>query len=202
MIRTRGLAGLEEDIGVLGSAPQHRLARAQPPQFVGHDIVGTDQFAQIVIGEQIDTIDLMRGPEAVEEVQKRDPAAKRCGMGDEREIMSLLDIAGTQHRPAGGAGRHDIAVIAEDRQRMGGHGARRDVDDRWGQFAGDLEHIGQHQQQTLRCGEGGAGRTGLQCTVQCARRAALGLHLDDLRDRTPQVRALGGRPRVGMFAHR
>jgi hypothetical protein len=71
-------------------------------------------------------------------------------------------------------------VVAEDRQRVRGHRARRDVEDGGRQFAGDLEHVGDHQQQALRRGEGGGQRPGLQRAVDRAGGAGLALHLDDL----------------------
>ena len=54
-------------------------------------------------------------------------APQRGGVGDGREVVGLLDAAGGEHRPSGGAGVHDVGVVAEDRQRMGRHGAGGDV---------------------------------------------------------------------------
>jgi len=57
-----------------------------------------------------------------------------------------------------------------------------------GQLAGDLVHIRDHQQQTLRRGKGGGKRAGLQGAVHRASRAAFGLHLSHGGDGPPQVR--------------
>ena len=86
-----------------------------------------------------------------------------------------------------GAGGHDIGMIAKDRERLGGQGAGGNMEDGRGQLAGDLEHVGDHQQQALRGGEGGGQRAGLQGAVHCARGAAFGLHFDDQWDGAPQV---------------
>jgi hypothetical protein len=48
-----------------------------------------------------------------------------------------------------------------------------------GQLAGDLVHVGDHQQQTLAGGEGRRQRAGLQRAVHRAGGAAFRLHLDD-----------------------
>ena len=45
-------------------------------------------------------------------------------------------------------------------------------------------------------------RAGLQRAVHRAGGAGLRLHLDDVRDRAPEVRAGPGRPLVGQLAHR
>ncbi len=70
-----------------------------------------------------------------------------------------------------------------------------------GQFAGDLVHVGDHQQQALRCGEGGGERPRLQGAVQGAGGAAFALHLDDRGHGAPDVGLLFGGPLVRPFAH-
>ena len=56
-----------------------------------------------------------------------------------------------------------------------------------GQLAGDLVHVGDHQQQALRRREGRRQRAGLQRAVNGAGRAAFALHLDHRRDGAPDV---------------
>ncbi len=80
-------------------------------------------------------------------------------------------------------------------------GAGRDVEDRAGQFARDLVHVGDHQQQALRGGEGGGERAGLQGAVQGAGGAAFALHLDHRGHGAPDVGLLFGGPLVRPFAH-
>ena len=123
-------------------------------------------------------------------------------MRDEREVVRLLHRIGTQHREAGRARRHHIAMVAEDRKRMRRDGARRDVDDTRSQLASDLVHVGDHQEQALRGGEGGAERTRLQRAMERAGRAALALHLDDFRHGAEDVLAARVAPLIGQLAHR
>ena len=75
------------------------------------------------------------------------------------------------------------------------------MEDRAGQFAGDLVHIGDHQQQTLRGGEGGGQCAGLQCAVDGAGRAAFGLHFDHRGNCSPKILPAFGRPLIRELAH-
>ena len=40
-----------------------------------------DHAADLLVGQQLDLVDLVRGSEAVEEVDERDARLQRCGMG-------------------------------------------------------------------------------------------------------------------------
>ena len=51
-------------------------------------------------------------------------------------------------------------MVPEYGEGVSRNGSRCHVDYYWGQFTGDLEHVGEHQEKTLRCGEGCAQRTG------------------------------------------
>jgi hypothetical protein len=74
--------------------------------------------------------------------------------------------------------------------------------DRGGQLARDLEHVRQHQQETLRSGEGGGQRARLQRAVYRSRGATLALHLLHDRHIAPDVRHPFGSPLVGKLGHR
>ncbi len=201
VIRVRRLARLEEHVRVLrGPAHDRGLGRESAPA-MREDILLADERAQVVAFQQRDPVDLMRCPEAVEEVQERDPRSQRGRMGDQREIVRLLHRTCREHRPTGRPGMHHVAVVAEDRQRVGGDRAGRHMHDGRRQLAGDLEHVGDHQQEALGGREGRGERALLEGTVHRAGRATLGLHLDDVGDGTPQVRRPGRRPIVAMLGH-
>ena len=76
-------------------------------------------------------------------------------MGDEGDVHRLLDVVGSELGPAGRARRHDILVVAVDREGMGGDGAGGDVEYGRRALARDLVHVGDHQEEALRRGEGG-----------------------------------------------
>ena len=135
----------------------------------------------------LDLRDLVRGPEAVEEVQERDARVESGRVRDRGEVLRLLDGAGGEHREAGLPAGHHVRVVAEDRERVRRERARRDVHAEGRQLARDLVHVGDHQEQALRRREGRRERAGLQRAVHRAGGAALRLHLDDVRERLPQT---------------
>ena len=155
VIEVARLAGLEEDVGVLGGAAQDRLVGIEPPFPVSENTVDGDHVDDVLITELLDLVHFVRRAESVEEMEERDPRFERCRVRDQREIVRFLYGRARQHRPPGHPGRHHVAVIAEDRKGMGRHGARRHVEHSRQQLAGDLVHVRNHQQQALRCGEGG-----------------------------------------------
>ena len=122
----------------------------------------------------------MAGAEAVKEVDKGDFALQRGQMCHGAEIHDLLHVALAQHGETGLTAGHDVGVIAEDVQRVGGHGTGGDMEHAGQLLCCDLIHIGDHQQQTLRCGVGGGQCTSAQRAVDSAGGAGLGLHLNDL----------------------
>ena len=165
-----------------------------------HQLV-VDHGADRRVGQLFDLADLMAGAETIEEVQEGHARLQRGSLGDQRQVHDFLRIVGAEHGPAGRARGHHIAVVAEDGERMGCQRARRDVEYRRGQLAGNLVHVGDHQQEALRGREGGGQRAGLQRTMHRARRATLRLHLDHQGRRAPDVLPALGAPRVGPFAH-
>ncbi len=202
MERVRRLARLEEHVGVLGGAPDDRGVGGQAACTEGENVLVADQGADVVVTQDGDPVDLVGGPEPVEEVQERDPRPQRGRVGDQREVVGLLDRSGREHRPAGRAGVHHVAVVAEDRQGVGRQRARGDVDHRGRQLAGDLEHVGDHQQEALGCREGGRQRPRLQGAMECSGRARLRLHLDDVGHLAPLVRPPCRSPVVAVLGHR
>ena len=200
--RVTGLACLEEHVGVLGAAAQHWTVRVETATEVGGDRRLVDQGPQLFGSRYFDGVQLMAGAEAIEEVQERHAGRERRGMGHGRHIGRFLHGTGAEHGEARGAGGHDIAVITEDAEGMGGQCPGCDVDDGGCQFAGDLEHLRQHQQQALAGRERGGQRTAEHRAVKGAGRTGLALHLDHLGHHSPKVRTPSRAPFVGMLAHR
>ena len=110
-------------------------------------------------------------------------------------------LAGRQQGPTGRAAGHHVAVVAENRQRVGCHGSGRDVKHRRGQLAGDLEHVGDHQQEALRCRESACHSPSLQRAVNGAGGTRLTLHLHHVGNRAENVLLSGRSPGIGQFAH-
>ena len=143
----------------------------------------------------------MRSAEAVEEGEEGDFTFQRGQVGDQREVVGLLDARGG-HRKTGGAAAHHVGVVAEDRQRLGGERTGRNVEDGREHFTGDLVHVRNHQQQPLAGGVGGGQRTGTERTVNRAGGTGLGLHFDDLKRLTEHVLLALARPGVSVLTHR
>ncbi len=168
---------------------------------MGADQVIIDEMSQVVVLEVLDFRDLVRGAEAVEEVDERYAARERRRLGDARHVVCFLDWSGGKQPPPGLADGVDVRVIAEDRQCVRGNRPRRYVKDRWCQLAGNLVHARDHEQQALGSGEGGGQRPGLERAVNCRRGATLGLHLDHVGDYTPDVGLALRRPLIGELTH-
>ena len=196
-----GLAGLEEDIAVLGGAPQDGVLRVQGVLPEGVHGVHVHQFLQVVIIPDLNLLQLVGGAEPVEEVQEGDPALDGGKVGDGGEVHNLLDAALAHHGKAGLAAGVNVGVVAEDVQGVGGHAPGGDVDDAGEQLAGHLVHIGDHQQQALGSGEGGGEGAGGQRAVDGTGGAGLGLHLNDLYPLAEDVGPAIRRPFVGHLRH-
>ena len=52
--RVRGLAGLEEDVGILGGAPHHGAIGGEGPLAVGQNRVLRDQAREVIVRELLD----------------------------------------------------------------------------------------------------------------------------------------------------
>ena len=201
VVGVAGFARLEVDVGILGGAADEGTVGGEAAGAVGEDQILVDHGAHVVGGKLLDLGDFVRGAEAIEEVHEGEARFEGGGLGDQRHIHDFLHGVRGEHAEPGGARAHHVAVVAEDGESLRGKGAGGDVEDRAGEFAGDLVHVGDHQQQTLRCREGGGERPRLQGSVQGAGGAAFALHLDDRRYGAPDVGLLLGRPLVGPFAH-
>ena len=86
----RGLAGLEERVGVLRCPADHRAVRRQRPGPVRGDGVVVDEGIEDGVVDRLDLLDLVRGAEAVEEVQERHPRPQRRGVPDRSKVGRFL----------------------------------------------------------------------------------------------------------------
>ncbi len=192
---------LEEDIGILGAAAQYGAVGGKPAVTEGIHCGTVHQRLQLFIAPNLDLLNLMGGAEAIEEVQKGDPALDSGKVGNGRKVHDLLHASGTQHGKAGlPAGVH-IAVVAENGKGVGGKGARRAVNDAGQQLARHLVHIGDHEKKPLRGGKGGGKGACRQRAVYRTRNAALALHFNHPYRLPEQVIPSGGCPLIGQLRH-
>ena len=196
-----GLAGLEESIGILQGVAQSGMLGAQGMILEALNSVPIQHLAQILIVQNLDLLNLVRGPEAIEEMLEGDGALDGGQVGNGSHIHSLLHAGRSQLCPAGLAAGHNVGMITEDGQRVGCHGTGRDVHNAGQLRTGDTVHGRDHQQQALRSGVGAGQGAGLQRAVHCAGRAGLRLHLDQLYGLAKQVLLAVGSPRIHVVSH-
>ncbi len=196
-----GLAGLEEGIGILQGVAQGWMLRAQGVILKLLNGVPIQHLAKILIVQDLDLLDLVGGPEAVEEMLERHRALDGGQVGNGGHVHGLLHAGGSQLRPAGLTAGHDVGVVAEDGQRVGRHGTSGDVHHTGQLGTGDPVHGRDHQQQALGSGVGAGQGAGLQRAVHGAGRAGLRLHLDQLHALAEQILLAVGSPRVHMVGH-
>ena len=197
-----GFPGGEEYVGVLAGTADHRFFRREAAGPVGVYEIGGNHFPHGVVGDFLNLLLLVGGPEAVEEVEEGHAGAQRGFLGDQSHVHHFLDVIGGEHPEAGGAGRHDVGVIAENVQSLGRYGAGGDVENRRGKLPGDLEHVGNHQEQTLGSGKGRRQRACRQRPVNGARGSGLALQFDDMGKGSPDIFAALGRVHIRELAHR
>ena len=201
----RGVAGLtvlEEDVAVLVGTAVVRMVGVE--RVVTERLHGShvDHLGEIVVIPHGDLLDLVRGAEAVEEVQERNLALDGGKVRHRGEVHDLLDVGLGEHGEAGLAAGHDVGVITEDVERMAGDGTRGHVEHARQMLACDLVHVRDHEQKTLGRGVGGGQRARDERAMDGARGAGLGLHLDDVHLRAKDVLLALSCPLVDMVGHR
>ena len=195
-------ARLKINVRILRRAADYRMIGREGARAMLEDTRFVNHRAQDLDRQHFDLRDFVRGAEAVEEMEKRNPRLERGCVCNQGEILRFLHRSRAEHGPTGGPCRHDIAVIAKDGKRLRGERTRRDVKNGRSQFARDLVHVWDHQEQTLRSGERCAERAGLERAMDRPGGAAFTLHLEDGGHRAPQVLHPAGCPGIGPFAHR
>ncbi len=192
---------LEEDVAVLVAAAHGGALGVQGVGAEGVDGIKVAHLGQVLVVPGRHLLDLVGGPEAVEEVDEGHLALDGGEMGHGSQVHDLLGIVLAEHGEAGLAAGHDVGVIAEDVQRVGGNGAGGHVEHAGQLLRRDLKHVGDHQQQALGRRIGGGQGAGSQGAVDRAGSAGLRLHLHDLDPGAEDVLAARGGPLVHQVSH-
>ena len=196
------LAVCEEGFGVFGRASCYGVLGREGTFAEFAQRLAVHQRAEVFGVEAFDLLDLVRGAETVEEVDERHAGLDGSQVGHAGQVHHFLHRTFGEHGKAGLACRHDVLVIAEDAQGVAGNGARRNVEHAGEEFAGNLVHVRNHEQEALRCGESGGQCAGLERTVHSAGGAALALHFLHEDSFAEHVFAALRRPVVDVFCHR
>ena len=201
IVGVHGLAALEIDVGILRGATEGGVVGRHGPGAEGGEVRLVQHGTQVVVGEQRELGNLVGGAEAVEEVDEGHAGAVTGDVRHEGEVVGFLAGIAAQQGATGGAAGHDILVVAEDRESLGGECPRAHMDREGEEFARDLVEVGDHQQETLRGGKGGGQGASQQAAMDSAGDAALGLELNDPRHLAPEVEFAQGGPFVTRLGH-
>ena len=139
-------AALEIDIWVLRSPTDCRPVRCHTTRPIFQHQFFRNHFFQHFVRYTRQTRFFVTGTKPIKEVQERHPRPQRCRMRNRRHIVCLLHIMRRQHRKACRTHRHNITVVAKNRQRMCCQRTRRHMHNKRGLFARNFIHIRNHQQ--------------------------------------------------------
>ncbi len=123
VVTVDGLARLEIHVGVLRGAADERVIRVQRAVAMLVDELVVHHRAHLLFGDELDLADFVRGTEAVEEMDEGEARFQRGCVADQREILRGLHGRRGEQAETGRARRHDVLVVAENRQRLRGQGA-------------------------------------------------------------------------------
>ena len=121
-------------------------------------------------------VDLVRGAEAVEEMDKGNVALYRGKVRNGSKVCYFLNAACGHEGKACLTAVHNVGMIAENTHAVGTDGTGGYVQNCGQAFAGDAVQHGDHQHKTLRRCESSCQCARLQCTVNCGDSACFGLH--------------------------
>ena len=195
-------AGLEVDVRVLGGTTGYRVLRIQSALTIFLQSLVVNQLAKLLHISSLNLLNFMRGAEAVEEVYERHAAFDSGEVCHRSEVHDFLDAAGGQHGEARLTAGHHVGMVAENRQSLSCQSAGRDVEHARKQFTGNLVHIGNHQQETLRGGVGGGESASLQAAVDGTGCTGFGLHLNHFDGLAKDVLLTFSGPFIDILGHR
>ena len=143
----------------------------------------------------------MGGTETVEEVDEGNAAFQSSQMRDGTQVHDFLNVGLGQHGETGLTAGINVGMVTENVQSLCSNGTCGNVEHAGKQLAGDLVHIGDHQQQALGGGVGGGQSTGGQGAMYGTGGTGLGLHLHNLHGVAEDVLPAGGSPLVNVVGH-
>ncbi len=154
------LSVLEEYVAVLCRAAQYGMLGVESAFAECVDSVFVNHLAEGVIVPYFDLRDFVRSAETVKEIDKGNSALDGRKVCDRAEVHDLLRVGTCHHSITGLAACHNVGMIAENVKSVRSDASCRNVNNAGQKFACDLVHVGDHQQQTLRCGKCGGESAG------------------------------------------
>ena len=114
------------------------------------NLVPWQELLQLIIANDLNLVDFVRGPETIHEMQKGNPRVEGGDLANGRHVVGLLYRKTTEHTQTTTTDKHGITMISINGKGFSCQGTRGDVDDCRQQFAGNLVNVGNKEQQTLR----------------------------------------------------
>ncbi len=202
VVTVAALAVSEEDIGVLRHTAHLRTHRRQSTLTELLECLVVNERTEILHIHRLYLLVLVRSTETVEEVEERYAALDSSEVSNTCEVHHLLYGSLSEHSETGLAASHDILVVTEDTEHVRSERTSRYMEDGRDELTGDLVHVRDHEEQTLRSRESGGQRTCVQRTVNSTCCTGLRLHLLHEYGLAEKVLATCGCPLVHVLCHR
>jgi hypothetical protein len=117
------------------------------------DLVPGHEVLELLIADERNLVDFVRGAKAIHEMQKGYSRVERRDLRNDRHVVCLLHRKGGYHGQSAATDDHRVTVVSIDGQRFTRQRPRGNMDDRGEEFAGNLIKIRNVEQQALRSRE-------------------------------------------------
>ena len=165
------------------------------------NLVQIDHILQIIVIPNLNLLNLVRGAEAVEEVDERKLSVNCCAVSNRCQIHNLLNGALAEHGSTGLTTCIYVRMVTEDVQCMSSYAACRNVEYGRKTFACNLVDVRDHQKKSLGSGKGRGHGTCYDGAVCCTCSTCLGLHLGYVYNVSEDILASGSCPFVNVLRH-
>ena len=201
VVAVAALAMSKECLGILGHTLCLRMLRREGAGTELAEGFLVDEVANVVLFKKLNLLILVRGAEAVEEVDEGNTSLESSKVSNGAEVHHFLHAAFCQHGKASLTASHHIAVVTKDTQRVSCKCTGRNMEDAGQQLACNLVHIGNHEQEALAGSEGACEGTSLQRTMNGTSCTAFALHFLNHYCVAEEVLTTLSGPLVNMLRH-
>ena len=174
------LTSLEINIIILSSTTDTWMIWIQCIATESIYCIPVQNLAQFLIRNNFNLLNLMGSTETIKEIKERNPSLNSNQMSNSSQIHNFLYRGLSQHSHTGLTGSHNILMVTKNVQRAGSQGTSTNVEYAWQKLTGNLVHIWNHQEHTLRCSIGSSQSTSLQGAMYSTSGASLRFHLYDV----------------------
>ena len=197
-----GFAVLHKRFSRFAERNSFRIIRIHAAFAEGPDGIHIEERPEFFIRQDFDFLDFVGRAEAIEEVDDRDAAGNSRGMDDSCQVHDFLDTRFAHHADARAAHSHGIVMAGKNRIAVGGNCTGCDVEDTGQEFAGNLEHVAEHDHHALGRCKGRRQCAGIQSAVHSTGSPFFRLHFLNLDGRAKQVLTAMSSPFIDVFSHR